>query len=94
MFGGFNQQVEYRKCTGKDKTNNFKYDDTTTLNVRYCGSRYEAIVGSAQSVEHLGIYHSPIQLFENDKLDGKRVKYVSESVDIMGQVVFWIVKVV
>lgn len=94
MFGGFNKQVEYRKCTGKDKTNNFKYADPVYVNVRYCGERDEAVVGSTQTVEHLGIYHSPIRMFENDTLNGKRVKYVSESVDIKGDVVFWKVKVV
>lgn len=94
MFGGFNKQVEYRECIGKDKTNSFKYAEPVNIPVRYCGVKDEAkYADQTKSVERIGTYHTNQSIKENSLIDGHLVKYVSESVDVLGNVLFWVVKV-
>ena len=94
LFGGFPKQVEYRECIGKDKTNNFKYEDPVMVNVRYCGERDEAKIGASQAIEHYGLYHSPFEPSDNSLIDGKRVEKKSPVPDVTGAIKYYRVWVV
>lgn len=87
--------LTYEKKAGKDKYGNIVAGVKTNENFRYCGSEQQkTITDKGEQYVMRTIYHSPFEVLIDEKIGGKRVVEVSQSVDTFSKKHFWRVWVV
>lgn len=79
MFN-FNDDVVYEKYKGKDKMNTIVYESPTVVKMKIADVIYkEDIIKNGNTVsEKRIIYHSPFEIDDKDRLDGRIILQVKE----------------
>lgn len=93
MFG-FDDIVVYEKSNGVDETDYPLYEPPENRNMRIAYDGYVEVIKNGNTArEWKRVYHSPFEVFENDKVNGTILKEITVCKTPLGDILYWRIEV-